>query len=125
MGALNNAEVGKYVNEFFVSSYQKVATFKIVGGQSQELGSANFPGSGPGASTWYTLGARMIGDTITCSINGQELLHATDTTFKDRGHVALWTKADASSSFDDVVIKSMGDMKKESKESPPKGTTGD
>ncbi|MBN9119129.1 MAG: hypothetical protein J0I06_08210 [Planctomycetes bacterium] len=35
MGALNNAEVGKYVNEFFVSSYQKVATFKIVGGQKQ------------------------------------------------------------------------------------------
>ena len=35
MGALNNAEVGKYVNEFFVSSYQKVATFKIVNGQKQ------------------------------------------------------------------------------------------
>jgi hypothetical protein len=35
VGALNNAEVGKYVNEFFVSSYQKVATFKIVGGNKQ------------------------------------------------------------------------------------------
>jgi hypothetical protein len=35
VGALNNAEVGKYVNEYFVSSYQKVATFKIVGGAKQ------------------------------------------------------------------------------------------
>lgn len=35
MGALNNDEVGKYVNEYFVSSYQKVATFKIVGGNKQ------------------------------------------------------------------------------------------
>jgi hypothetical protein len=35
VGALNNAEVGKFVNEFFVSSYQKVATFKIVNGQKQ------------------------------------------------------------------------------------------
>ena len=35
MGALNNAAVGKYVNEYFVSSYQKVATFKIVNGQKQ------------------------------------------------------------------------------------------
>ena len=35
MGALNNPEVGKYVNEFFVSSYQKVATFKIVNGNKQ------------------------------------------------------------------------------------------
>jgi len=35
VGALNDREVGKYVNEFFVSSYQKVATFKIVNGQKQ------------------------------------------------------------------------------------------
>jgi hypothetical protein len=35
VGALNNAEVGQYVNDYFVSSYQKVATFKIVGGQKQ------------------------------------------------------------------------------------------
>ncbi len=35
MGALNNEEVGKFVNEYFVSSYQKVATFKIVNGNKQ------------------------------------------------------------------------------------------
>ncbi|MCE9533019.1 MAG: hypothetical protein K8T89_18125 [Planctomycetes bacterium] len=35
MNALANPEVGKYVNEYFSSSYQKVATFKIVNGQKQ------------------------------------------------------------------------------------------
>ncbi len=35
MNALANAEVGKYLNEYFVSSFQKVATFRIVGGQKQ------------------------------------------------------------------------------------------
>jgi hypothetical protein len=35
VNALANAEVGKYLNEYFVSSFQKVATFKIVGGQKQ------------------------------------------------------------------------------------------
>jgi hypothetical protein len=35
VNALANPEVGKYLNEFFVSSYQKVATFRIVGGQKQ------------------------------------------------------------------------------------------
>jgi hypothetical protein len=35
VGALNNAEVGKYCNEYFVSTYQKVATFTIVNGQKQ------------------------------------------------------------------------------------------
>ena len=35
MNALANPEVGKYLNEYFVSSFQKVATFKIVGKQKQ------------------------------------------------------------------------------------------
>lgn len=35
MSALNNPEVGKYLNENFVASFQKVATFKIVGQQKQ------------------------------------------------------------------------------------------
>jgi hypothetical protein len=35
VNALANEEVGKYLNENFVSSFQKVATFKIVGGQKQ------------------------------------------------------------------------------------------
>ncbi len=35
MNALANAEVGKFIEENFVSSYQRVATFKIVGKQKQ------------------------------------------------------------------------------------------
>jgi hypothetical protein len=35
VGALANPEVGKFLNESFVSSYQKVATFRVVGGAKQ------------------------------------------------------------------------------------------
>jgi hypothetical protein len=35
VNALANPEVGKYLGEHFVSSFQKVATFRIVGGQKQ------------------------------------------------------------------------------------------
>lgn len=35
MNALANPEVGKYVGEFFCCSFQKVGTFRIVGGQKQ------------------------------------------------------------------------------------------
>jgi hypothetical protein len=35
VNALANPEVGKYLNEYFVASFQKVATFRIVGGQKQ------------------------------------------------------------------------------------------
>ena len=35
MGALTDKKVGEYLNENFVSSFQKVGTFKIVGGNKQ------------------------------------------------------------------------------------------
>jgi len=35
VNALASPEVGKYLNEYFVSAFQKVATFKIVGNQKQ------------------------------------------------------------------------------------------
>jgi hypothetical protein len=35
VNALANEQVGKYVNEFFVSSFQRVGTFRIVGKQKQ------------------------------------------------------------------------------------------
>jgi hypothetical protein len=35
VGALANPEVGKYLNEYFASSFQKVATFRIVNGAKQ------------------------------------------------------------------------------------------
>jgi hypothetical protein len=35
VNALANEEVGKYLNEYFCSSFQKVGTFKVVGNQKQ------------------------------------------------------------------------------------------
>jgi hypothetical protein len=35
VNALANPEVGKYINEYFVSAFQKVGTFRIVNGQKQ------------------------------------------------------------------------------------------
>ena len=35
MGALTDEKVGEYLNEHFVSSFQKVGTFRVVGAQKQ------------------------------------------------------------------------------------------
>jgi len=35
VGALTNQDVGEYVNKYFVASFQKVATFKVIGKQKQ------------------------------------------------------------------------------------------
>ena len=96
-------------NSFYACDYNpmdgKFRVYKVVEGKTHELAAADFKGAGPDASTWYTLNARMTGDQITCAINGQELLHASDTTIKDAGHVAVWARGDAGSSFDDVSIR--------------------
>lgn len=58
-------------------------------------------------SQWYTMDVSMLGDKITCSLNGKKLLEASDSTLPDPGMVGLWTKADAVTSFDDLSVVTM------------------
>jgi hypothetical protein len=57
------------------------------------------------AGRWYEIGIRMVGSRITCSLDGVEMLHATNDTFPGPGMVGLWTKADAVTSFDDLAVR--------------------
>jgi hypothetical protein len=53
------------------------------------------------AGEWHALKVRMVGEAITCSLNGKVEIEVTDKTFAKPGKVGLWTKADARTSFDD------------------------
>jgi hypothetical protein len=53
---------------------------------------------------WYEVRAVMTGDHIECFVDGKPYLHAHDDTFKETGMVGLWTKADASSAFDNIAV---------------------
>ncbi len=76
--------------------------YKVVGGKRTQLQGIDL-NTEPGK--WYAVRAKMIGDHIQCFVNGRKLLDFTDTTFRDAGMVGLWTKADASSSFDNIAVK--------------------
>ncbi|GEM_PF-1138218 len=76
--------------------------YKVVDGRRRKLDSARIEAQ-PGK--WYVVRARMVGNHITCYVNGKKLLDTHDDTFKDAGMVGLWTKADASSSFDNVAAQ--------------------
>ena len=54
---------------------------------------------------WYTVRVTMLGDQIACYLDGKKLLETMDDTFKQAGMVGLWTKADAVTSFDDLVVR--------------------
>jgi len=53
---------------------------------------------------WQVLGLRAEGDKFTVTLNGKELFAATDRTFTGPGRVALWTKADSVTHFDQITI---------------------
>jgi hypothetical protein len=59
------------------------------------------------ADRWYEVRIRMVGDRITCWLDGQQLLQAADSTIQRAGRVGLWTKADAATSFDSVQARAL------------------
>jgi len=77
--------------------------YSIVDGTRKQLDSANV-NTDPRA--WHTIRVRQVGTMITCWFDGEELLHADDAKLSSPGAVGLWTKADATTRFDDLLITS-------------------
>ena len=76
--------------------------YKVTGGKRRQLDSADVKLE---TGKWYEVRAKMVGSHILCYIDGKQLLNATDDAIKDAGVVGLWTKADASLSFDNIAVK--------------------
>jgi hypothetical protein len=79
--------------------------YKVVDGKRTQLQSTDVNTE---AGKWYTLRTEMMGNKITCYLDGKKLLEASDDTFKDAGMVGVWTKADAATSFDNVTATALG-----------------
>ena len=78
-----------------------VRFYRVVKGRRQELEGANLKVT---PNEWHTLGIRADGDRFTVFYDGKTLFSATDGTFAKAGKVALWTKADSVTRFDQIEI---------------------
>ena len=78
-----------------------VRFYRVVQGRREQLGGANLRVT---ANEWHTLGLRAEGERFTVSYDGKTLFSASDSTFTEAGGVALWTKADSITRFDQVKI---------------------
>jgi len=71
--------------------------YKVVAGLRTMLASAKTKGS---RTQWRELRCTAAANLMTCYLDGAKLLEHRDNTFKNAGHVGLWTKADAVTMFD-------------------------
>lgn len=53
---------------------------------------------------WTVVRVTMTGDHIECYLDGRKYLDARDATFPDAGKIGVWSKSDAQSQFDDLVL---------------------
>jgi len=75
----------------------------VKGRRSQFAGTSATVPSG----TWLELGLRVEGERFEVFFEGRSLYTATDKTLTGAGRVALWTKADSVTHFDDIVIATL------------------
>jgi hypothetical protein len=78
-----------------------VRFYRVVQGRREQLAGADLRVT---ANEWHTLGLRAEGERFTVSYDGKTLFSASDSTFTEAGGVALWTKADSITRFDQVKI---------------------
>lgn len=76
--------------------------YYVKDGRRVQLDSADVDAA---ADEWHTIRIKQEGDHITGYLDGQKLLEARDSTFREAGGAGLWTKADAASFFDDFEVE--------------------
>jgi len=79
-----------------------VRFYRIVKGRREQLATANIKVA---SNQWHTLGIKAENERFTVTFNGKALHSTNDRTFMDVGRVALWTKSDSVTRFDQINIQ--------------------
>jgi hypothetical protein len=78
-----------------------VRFYRVVKGRRHQIDGVN---TKVGSGEWHSLGLKARGDRFTIEFDGKTLFTTSDTTFAGPGKVALWTKADSVTRFDQIAI---------------------
>ncbi len=94
----------KDTNNYYICRYNPLEdnfrVYKVVDGKRSMFKGDKTPGD----DKWHTLRVTMAGTKITCYFDGKKYLEAEDSTFPEAGKIGLWSKADAQSYFDDLIV---------------------
>jgi hypothetical protein len=81
-----------------------VRFYRVIRGKREQLEGANLKVT---ANEWHSLGLRAEGDRFTIAYDGRTLFSASDRSITEAGKVALWTKSDSVTRFDEIRITPM------------------
>ncbi len=81
--------------------------YKVVRGVRKMLASVRLKIT---SGQWHRIDIENTGDEIKCYYDGKLYLHVRDSTFKS-GKIGLWTKADAVTYFDNLVVEEVEEEK--------------
>ena len=81
-----------------------VRLYRVVAGQRMQFAGVN---AKVPSGTWQELALQLRGNRFEVLLGGKSLFTATDSTFAGAGRVALWTKADSVTYFDDLKIQTL------------------
>jgi hypothetical protein len=94
-------------NNYYVARYNPLEgnfrLYYVKAGERKQLATTKTKLTVP-SNQWFTIKIVHDGDKIEAHLNGEKLLEATDASLPDAGGVGFWTKADAATSFDDLVV---------------------
>jgi glycosyl hydrolase family 59 (putative galactocerebrosidase) len=78
-----------------------VRFYRLVKGRREQIDGANTKVAG---NVWHNLGLKADGERFTIKFDGKILFTTSDKTFAAAGKIALWTKADSITRFDQISI---------------------
>ena len=79
-----------------------VRLYKVTQGRRVQIAGADLKVT---ANEWHTLTLKLHREHFTVSYDGRELYQASDRSIIKAGKVALWTKADSVTRFDQIQMK--------------------
>jgi hypothetical protein len=74
--------------------------YKVIDGKRTQLQNADIVHS----DGWHMLRITMAGDHVECYYDGKKYLDHNDSSITSAGMIGLWSKADAQSYFDDLML---------------------
>lgn len=78
-----------------------VRFYRVVKGRREQIDGVN---TKVASNTWHALALKAQDDRFTIGFNGKTILTTSDKTFSAAGKVALWTKSDSVTRFDQIAI---------------------